>query len=205
MAIVEFCTVRSLYFVHAAAGGERPMLVQSMYPRLHNINGVILPVGHRVRELVDDEGFAVKLEGSPLDKSHAYLAYCSSAKVVWAASRMEAPFFLYDFISGRESRIVDRVLYYGHRIDSLGPRREWTSFTTVTFARMTYYSYTMEEEPEAVGEGRGQREEELGPLRYRFFPSRGGCRRSSGYFLASFLTPFHGTYCAQVLGGGQVP
>lgn len=66
-------------FFHAAGRGR--VFRESSNPRLRNNTGVLLPFGHRVRELVDAVSFNNILEGCPLYMSNAYLAYRRSAEV----------------------------------------------------------------------------------------------------------------------------
>lgn len=105
LAVAEFCVISLLSFVHAS--DLRRMFRESSDPILHNSTCVIMPLGRRVREFIDDMCSNTILEGCPLDKINAYLVYRHSEDVAWAALRMEAHFLLYDFSSGYFSHLSE--------------------------------------------------------------------------------------------------
>lgn len=72
-----------------------------------------------------------------MDKSRACLDYRRSVVVEYAALRMEANLFGYDFTTGRVSGLPAGGRYYGLRIDGLGPRRHLAGFPTVIVTYLT--------------------------------------------------------------------
>lgn len=78
----------------------------------------------------------------------------------WAALKMEAPFLIYDFISGRVSGLTDVGPYYGRSIDGLGPRRELVGLSALRIAWLSDTLYTLAEAPDAISGGSSRRKTE---------------------------------------------